>query len=184
MKTAVMTFGRFQPVTKDHYRIFQQVLQEATAREAEPFIFTSATHDTKNNPLDIYQKYDMLMQVTPRQMHIVPIKDPLQALHFLAGEGFRTVIIIAGSDRLPKYKDFIKYTLPDVPHEKRIYLDNIGLLSSGERTDDGVSATKARDLAKAGDLAGFTIMLPDVLSEENVAEIYTSVRRGLGIYES
>jgi hypothetical protein len=181
MKTAVMTFGRFQPVTKDHYRIFHQVMVEANERCGTPFIFTSATYDPKNNPLDIYEKYDMLMKVTPHDMRIVPIKDPLQALHFLAGEFFRTVIIVAGSDRLPKYKDFIKYTLPDTPSDKRIHLDNIILLSAGERTEDGVSASKARQLAKDGNLVGFTEMLPGSLSAENVAEIYTSVRRGLGI---
>jgi hypothetical protein len=54
-------------------------------------------------------------------------------------------------------------------------------LSAGERTEDGVSASKARQLAKDGNLVGFTEMLPGSLSAENVAEIYTSVRRGLGI---
>jgi hypothetical protein len=98
---------------------------------------------------------------------------------------FEEVIVVAGEDRLKKYKDFAKYIHPETPPEKRIFLSSIEYFSVGSRDPEAdgmtaVSATRLRELAQRGNYEDFKLFLPSVLNEENAKQLYMDVRKGLG----
>jgi hypothetical protein len=175
-----MCFGRFQPPTKAHEKMFQKVMDLALTWNGTPFIFCSKTEDSKKNPLPLDIKVQILKKLWPFHC-VVPKKDPNEALRWLAEHGYEYVTIVAGDDRLKKYEslgDYINH--PDV--EKRLHLKGITYISVGKRDEDGVSATKARELAAAGDLNGFKELLPtDWNNPVLIKSLYDEVRKGLNL---
>ena len=54
--TVVFAFGRMNPPTIGHGAVVDKVMEEAAKRNADHFIFTSASQDAKKNPLSQKQK--------------------------------------------------------------------------------------------------------------------------------
>lgn len=179
--TAVITFGRFQPPTRAHEVIFGNVLNKAKEHSGVPFIFTSATNDGKNNPLCSERKLELLRIMCPEHQ-IMVMKGPFDALKWISSNGYRKVYFFTGEDRIPKFQDFFRYIDQSLPEEKRLDLDFLSLISTGERTEDGVSSSKVRYFAAAGEFEKFKSLMPIVFAEEIVKEIYMDVRKGLCVY--
>ena len=60
-KTAVFTFGRFNPPTIGHQKLLQAVLRTAKSEGGKPFIFGSHSQDKKKNPLSYKEKEECLV---------------------------------------------------------------------------------------------------------------------------
>ena len=65
-KSAVLTFGRFQPPTTGHGKLVDAVLSTAKKLGADAFIFPSRTQDKKKNPLQTKDKVKFLRKFFPR----------------------------------------------------------------------------------------------------------------------
>ncbi len=110
-KHAVLCFGRFQPVTRAHMKMFETADQYA-GKYGDKFIFTSKTLDPTTNPLPYYQKVAMLQKATQYYsgdgFSILSAKDPFAAICNLA-QDYHYVTLVCGQDRLKKFEDFRKY---------------------------------------------------------------------------
>lgn len=176
-KHASFCFGRFNPPTQGHQQLINKVVQEGKASSF--FIFTSQTQDSDKNPLDYDTKVKFLRALYPGiASHIVhnhTLRTIMQIAQWLYNEGYRRVTFVAGNDRLAEFKKLLD-GYNGVEGKNVFYeFDSIEYVSSGDRDPDaegveGVSATAARDAARAGNLQQFTAITgagqlsPDLLS--------------------
>jgi hypothetical protein len=183
-KTAVMCFGRFQPVTKAHEKLFTYMYQWKTYQ----YIFVSETHDTDKNPLTVEQKRAVIqnvLQTSHLGMPVLSAKDPFHALKWLSNlQTYSHIHMVCGPDRVKKYSDFKKYAGPG----KEINVDELSVIEFGDDRDpyssdiQGVSASKARQAARDGDVISFGAIAPDLPFSE-VVRLYSSIRTGMGIVD-
>ena len=185
---AAFCFGRMNPPTQGHQQLINTVAQEG--RGGDFFIFTSQTQDAKKNPLDYQTKVRFLRALYPGiASHIVydtNLKTIMQVAAWLYNKGYRKVTFVAGSDRLPDFQELLnKYN--GVEGGAVYYkFDSINFASSGDRDPDsegveGISASAAREAAKAGDFEAFSRA---VGAGKLTKELYDAVRKGMNINEN
>lgn len=176
---AVFTFGRFNPPTKGHARLMDVVKNAASG--ADHYVFTGKTNDPKKNPLEYKDKITFLRAMFPHMniMDDPKIRTPWEALEEL-GKQYKEVTMVVGSDRQPEFEKQMR------PYIKDFGIEKFNIVSSGERDADatdvsGVSASKARAFARAGDFKSFaqTIDGGDKLKQQ----LYHKVRQGMGVME-
>ena len=67
-KTAVFTFGRFNPPTIGHQKLLQATTRVARKEGGKAHIFGSHSQDKKKNPLTHTQKMHYLSKMFPKEM--------------------------------------------------------------------------------------------------------------------
>ena len=175
--TAVMTFGRFQPITSAHETLIKQVGSLAKEKGAHPFVFTSRKSGDKKNPLDFNMKSDML-----RKHYGVNVPDseeitnPFQAAKHLGDAGYKNVHLVLGGDRVKDIGGMIKKYMGHEDPEKRINISNLTLHSAGERSANPVSGTAVRAAARSGNVKEFQRMIAPSLGKESTETIYRVLR--------
>ena len=180
---AAFCFGRMNPPTIGHGQLINTVANSAAG--GDYFIFTSQSHDAKKNPLDYATKVKFLKALFPESAsHIVQdpsLKTIMQVAAWLYKKGYRSVTFVAGSDRLADFKELLeKYN--GVQSANGYYqFDTINFASSGDRDPDGeglagVSATAAREAAKANNLEAFTQATG---AGELAPQLFQAVRKGM-----
>ena len=175
--TAVMTFGRFQPITSAHETLIKQVGSLAKEKGAHPFVFTSRKSGDKKNPLDFGMKSDML-----RKHYGVNVPDseeitnPFQAAQHLGKLGYKNVHLVLGGDRVKDIGGMIKKYMGHEDPEKRIDISNLTLHSAGERDANPVSGTAVRAAARSGNVKEFQRMIAPSLGKESTETIYRVLR--------
>ena len=179
-KKAVFTFGRFNPPTKGHARLMDVV--KNTSSGADHYVFTGRTNDPKKNPLEYKEKITFLRAMFPHMniMDDPKIRTPWEALEEL-GKQYDEVVMVVGSDRRQDFESQMR------PYLKDFGIEKFAIVSSGERDADssdvaGVSASKARAFARAGDFKSFSGTIDG--GEKLKQQLYTKVRQGMGITES
>jgi len=180
--TAVISFGRMNPVTVGHEKLINKVLTTARSRRATPFVYLSHSTDPKKNPLPYDQKlmfaqaaFGRRLVVKSRARTIIEVAKELQ-------KTFKTLILVVGSDRVKEFDDLLNRY-----NGKEFTFDKIEVISAGERDPDaegvtGMSASKMRKAAEDGDLASFKKGLPRKL-QSKAKSVYGAVRAGMGIKE-
>jgi len=178
-KKAVFTFGRFNPPTKGHARLMDVVKNASSG--ADHYVFTGRTNDPKKNPLQYKDKITFLRAMFPHMniMDDPSIRTPWEALEEL-GKQYDEVVMVVGSDRKQDFEQQMR------PYLKDFGIEKFSIVSSGERDADatdvsGVSASKARALAKAGDFKTFSQTIDG--GEKLKQQLYNKVRQGMGIVE-
>ena len=178
-KKAVFTFGRFNPPTKGHARLMDVVKNSSAG--ADHYVFTGKTNDPKKNPLQYKDKITFLRAMFPHMniMDDPAIRTPWEALEEL-GKQYDEVVMVVGSDRKDDFETQMR------PYLKDFGIGKFSIVSSGERDADasdvaGVSASKARAFARAGDFKSFSQTIDG--GEKLKQQLYTKVRQGMGIME-
>ena len=179
--TAAFVFGRFNPPTIGHKKLFDKLKTVSDVY----FVFVSPTQDHKKNPLNRDQKIALIDRQFPEAGdHIIndpSIRTIIDVMKFLETAGHKRVAMVVGSDRTKQFNDLLaKY------NGKEYSFDSIDVISAGDRDPDsegvaGVSASKAREAAQAGDYETFKTMF--VGNEGLKKNIYRAVRTGMGIRE-
>ena len=99
------TFGRMNPPTIGHGKLLDTLASKA--RRAPYRIFLSQSNDKKKNPLQYKDKVKHVRKMFPKHARSIilnnKIKTPFDALTFLYDQGFRKVVLVAGSDRVTEY---------------------------------------------------------------------------------
>ena len=175
--TAVMTFGRFQPITSAHETLIKQVGSLAKEKGAHPFVFTSRKSGDKKNPLDFNTKSDML-----RKHYGVNVPDseeinnPFQAAQHLGKLGYKNVHLVLGGDRVKDIGGMIRKYMGHEDPEKRIDISNLTLHSAGDRSVDKVSGTSVRAAARSGNVEAFRRMIAPSLGDKSSETLYRVLR--------
>ena len=183
-KTCVFTFGRYQPPTKGHLKVWKKVGD--TEGDAH-YIYTSHTKDKKKNPLDYNTKVGLIKSALKENSINAEVveseaKTIIDVVVDIANKGFTDIIFVGGSDRLNDIVTLIqKYN--DVPNKEgnSYHFDTIEGVSAGERDPDsdsleGVSGTKIRQFALDNDFESFknNLAFSDESTAKEVMEIIKS----------
>jgi nicotinic acid mononucleotide adenylyltransferase len=179
--TAVVSWGRMNPVTSGHELLAKKVASEARARKATPMIFLSHSSDPKKNPLSYDDKIAFAQQAFGRMVVKSRAKTIIEVAKEVSKQ-YANLVIVVGSDRVPEFK-----TLLNKYNGKDYKFKTIEVVSAGERDPDaddvtGMSASKMRALAADGDMESFKRGLPKKL-QRNAEKVYTAVRDGMGVNE-
>ena len=183
-KTCVFTFGRYQPPTKGHLKVWKKVGD--TEGDAH-YIYTSHTKDKKKNPLDYNTKVGLIESALKENNINAEVveseaKTIIDVVVDIADKGFTDIIFVGGSDRLNDIVTLIqKYN--DVPNKEgnSYHFDTIEGVSAGERDPDsdsleGISGTKIRQFALDNDFESFkdNLAFSDESTAKEVMEIIKS----------
>lgn len=175
-KHVVATFGRMNPPTVGHEKLVDHVKKIADHHGAEPHVYLSHSQDKKKNPLPYETKHKLaheafgdVVKHTPKEhAHMLGIAKHLDGkadhLHF-----------VVGSDRVEEAKKKLHQY-----NGKDYHFKSITVHSAGERDPDaddtsGMSASKLRAHAHAGEHEEFKKGLPKKLQHKS-HEIMKHVR--------
>lgn len=181
-KTAVLAFGRLNPPTTGHAKLVDAI----KSQEGDHYLFLSHTQKPKTDPLDFATKQKFVKQFFPEiNVGHQQANTPVAALEMLQGLGYTDIIFVAGSDRVEGFqKLFDTYNgKPNKSGEIPFKFNSIKVISAGERDPDaddvsGMSASKMRAAAAAGNLEAFTQGVP---KPELAQTMYNAVRNGMGV---
>jgi hypothetical protein len=115
------------------------------------------------------------------------LKTIMQVAQWLYDQGYTELNFVAGSDRIPEFEKLLKtYNGKGQPGDKGYYIfTNINMISAGERDADaeglaGISASKARAAAKAGNFEDFVAKTG---AGKLAKPLYDAVREAMGVSE-
>jgi len=184
VKTAVITYGRFNPPTVGHQALLQTLAQTGAQNKAQlTAVFPTHTVN-KDNPLPFELKAQALQAVSPENVQVLPDGKTLFAvLSFLSKNGYNRVIHIAGSDRLTEYGRLIKQYVnkPDAHGDIAYNIPDYTFVSSGDRDPDaegvaGMSASKVRAAARANDYKTFNAGIAQGLPEKLKQLVFNTIK--------
>ena len=184
MSKTVFTFGRMNPPTIGHQKLVDKVKAEAKKQGAMPHVYLSHTQNAKKDPLDYNTKIRFARKAFGPSVTKSASKTIIQVLQELEKMGHTEATLIVGSDRVGEFKTLLnKYNGKDFTFKK------LSVVSAGQRDPDaegtaGMSATKIRGLAQAGELEEFGKGLPSTFKANDTKAIYNKVREVMGITES
>lgn len=178
-KTAVVAFGRMNPLTIGHEKLVDTI----KSQQGDHYLFLSQTQKPKDNPLPFNIKLQFAKAAFPGiNVGHESVRTPIQMLQMLEKLGYTDVIYVAGSDRVEQFnKLFNDY------NGKEYNFNSIEIIGAGERDPDadgaeGMSASKMRAAAAAGEKEAFTQGLPKRI-QKDWENVYSAVRTGMGIKE-
>lgn len=159
---AVLIFGRFQPPTKGHERLFKTAVAQARRFGAHVYVFPSQTQNA-DNPLSFEQKVKLIAPAmrTFSDFHIGPksVKSPYDSLTWAHQQGFSAVTMYVGDDRLVKFKQLAsRWSINEDP-SNTMKIAVSSLPREGAMSASKVSGTVARQAARAGDFQKFQQVL-------------------------
>lgn len=199
-KTAVFTFGRFQPPTIGHGVLVYEVAKQALIEGGDPYIFVSRSCnkgyigsrqyksmydrnvfescDANKNPLTSTQKTFYMKKMFPEvrvidtEVENTPVLS--DCIQKLKDKGYTRLIMVVGSDRIAPFKFVLAEGVEKV-------------IPAGEKRDSravglkGMSGTKMRIAAVSGDYETFKngVMIGK-MTEDLVKQMMNDVRIALG----
>ena len=186
-KHIITTFGRVNPPTIGHQKLFDKVKSLADSQGAEHDIRVSHSQDSKKNPLTQEQKLTHLRHMFPEHNFSGSSKEQPSFIHHLKdlhSKGYTHVTMVAGSDRVPEYQKIVdKYNKPGGDfHFKRINIVSAGHRDPDAEGAEGMSASKMRQHAQDGNYHTFKSGLPSHVSHEHAKKLYNDVRKGMGLH--
>ena len=109
----VFAFGRFNPPTTGHEKLINKVSQISGS---DPYrIYPSFTQNPKKDPLPHALKVAYMRKMFSRHArNIIADKKALTAMHIavkLYDDGFRDLVMVAGSDRIKEFDSLLKSTM-------------------------------------------------------------------------
>lgn len=168
-KSAVITYGRFNPPTAGHKKLIKKAYAIARGSHADLIIYVSDTQDTLRNPLPLYLKVsyirNMFDQYSPE---VVPVSgNILGKLVQLYKSGYGNITLVVGEDRIDSMGTLIKLYNGVKSLHGYYNFDTVNVVNAGKRSGHDVSedastisATKAREFARKRDYQNFIKCMP------------------------
>ena len=187
---AAMAFGRLQPPTTGHAKLVDKVKSVAARYKASHHVVLSHSNDAKSNPLSAAQKVKHAKRFFPKTNITTSSREHPTFLHQarkLHKAGNTHLHMIAGGDRIPEFKKLLnKY---NGTHKgamfnfKQIKLHNAGARNPNAKGTAGMSASKLRGHATAGNYNKFRQGVPKHVSDQHARELYKDLRSGMRVRE-
>ena len=188
-KHGVLAFGRMNPITSGHEAVVNKLHSVAKEHNASHQLVVSHSQDAKKNPLTAEQKVKHAKNAFPGTNVKAASKESPTILHHAAEmhrQGVQHLHVVAGSDRHEEMKTLLnKYNGKESGHGHYNF-KSITVHSSGERDPDaegttGISASKMREHAAAGNKKEFYAGAPSKMKPEHKEAMYNDVRKGMGV---
>lgn len=181
-KTAIFSFGRLNPPTIGHLKLVEKI----KSFQGDHYLFLSHTKNTKTDPLDFETKLKFSKQFfNDINIGHMSVKTPVQAIQYLESLNYKNIVFVVGSDRVDSFNLLVNtYNgKPDKNGKIPFNFDSIRVESAGNRDPDsddisGVSASKMRLAALAGDISTFSQGVP---SKELTKSLYHTVRKEMKV---
>ena len=181
LDTLTLAFGRFNPPTAGHEKLIQAADKAAAGGDMK--IYPSRTQDNKKNPIDPDMKVSYMRKMFPEYKDNI-INDPkmrsiFDVLVAASEEGYKSVNIIVGSDRLGEFESLAMKYNGDIYN-----FDEIKTISAGPRDDEaegvgGVSSSKQRKAVMDDDFKAFKRGLPKNIKDGDAQALFDAVRTGM-----
>ena len=187
-KPVVFAFGRMNPPTTGHATLVDKVKELAKENKAEHLVVMSHSQDEEKNPLTAEQKLKHAKRFFPGTNLTVSDKEApnfLKQAQRLHAAGHDHMIMVAGSDRVPEFKETLdKYN--GEGEGKLFNFKKIDVVSAGDRDPDaegvtGMSASKMRGHALSGKYKEFVKGIPSHVKPEHAKELYDDVRQAMDV---
>ena len=162
----VITLGRFQGLHLGHDKIIRTVIDLAKTNNCKPIIFIIdgilSGKDKIKNPLSGEQRLKIMRQIYPdAQFEVINnINDIEDVLYIM---GYELTCVVAGSDRIERYKTFFK----DVNFVSIYRNDTL------ENGVESISGTKVRELIKNNNFDDFYKVFP---SKKLAKEVFNMIK--------
>jgi hypothetical protein len=182
MKTAVISFGRMNPITSGHQKLVDKIISVARTERAKPLLFLSHSTDKKKNPLTYDQKIKFAQKAFGKIVQKSKSRTIIQVLEELQRK-YDNIVLVVGSDRV-KEMDLLVQRY----NGKNYNYKSIKTVSAGERDPDaqdvsGMSASKLRALAAVGQYDQFKRGMPRKFNDKDTKAMYDAIRSGMSIKE-
>ena len=187
-KTAVYTFGRFNPPTIGHEKLLRVVQTTSSNEGGDYFIYTSHSQDSKKNPLTHKQTIHFLKLIFPKYRPYVEdslAKTALDAASEIHDKGgYTKLMMVVGSDRVRDFSSLLNRYNDKKSKHGYYNFDSIEVISAGERDPDaegadGMSASKMRQAVVDGDYDSFKMGVPAGTSDSICMNLYNAVAKGM-----
>ena len=183
LDTLTLAFGRFNPPTAGHEKLIQAADKASAGGDMK--IYPSRTQDNKKNPIDPDMKISYMRKMFPSYKDNI-INDPqmrsiFDVLVAASEEGYKSVNIVVGSDRLGEFESLAMKYNGDIYN-----FDEIKTISAGPRDDDaegvgGVSSSKQRKAVMDDDFDAFKRGLPKSIKDGDARALFDAVRTGMSV---
>ena len=183
LDTLTLAFGRFNPPTAGHEKLIQAADKASAGGDMK--IYPSRTQDNKKNPIDPDMKVSYMRKMFPTYKDNI-INDPqmrsiFDVLVAASEEGYKSVNIVVGSDRLGEFESLAMKYNGDIYN-----FDEIKTISAGPRDDEaegvgGVSSSKQRKAVMDDDFAAFKRGLPKNIKDGDAQALFDAVRTGMSV---
>lgn len=179
--TAVFGFGRTNPPTTGHQKLLNKIGEVADAHGGSGHFVASHSEGTAKNPIPQDKKIGYLKKIAPKNVAVSGSSKEaptfIQAAKKLHDAGHQHLVMVAGSDRVDEYKNKLNQYNGKEGHYN---FKSIKVVSAGQRDPDaegtaGISGTKMRAHAHAGNTAAFKAGLPKEL-HPHAKEIMDHIR--------
>ena len=158
-------YGRMNPFTIGHEAAVRHMVSEARKNGARPVVILSHTVNANKNPLTVNQKMSVVKKVFPN-INVISTSKNQTITKVLNKFGSKNIKIFLGSNRFPQFEFLEKYS----PAVKRVQF-------GATRTNNGVSATKARTAARSGSINNFRKLVPSKLSNQNLLNLMKAIQK-------
>lgn len=182
MKSAIFTFGRFNPPTIGHMLLISSMKRNASKKGADVFVFTGTSNDKTRNPLKYTNKVSIMKKAFKGVIVVndSKLKTVFQGLDHLNKLGYEDISMVVGSDRVSEFRVLISKYL------KNYNFKSFNVISAGDRDPDaedvsGMSASKMRAAAKDGDYNVFKLGVPATMSDAETLKTFKLVQKGMGV---
>lgn len=177
--TVVFSFGRMNPVTIGHEKLVNKVKSVAKSNNADARVYLSHTQNNKKDPLSYKDKFKFARKAFGSVIIQSKARQVFQIAAELEKAGYRKIIMVVGSDRIKEFQ-----TILDKYNGKDYDFESIKVVSAGERDPDakgveGMSGTKLRAIAKAGDFDVFKQAAASGLSDKDKMAMMKLVQKNL-----
>lgn len=183
MKRVNIIIGRFQPFTKGHYKCVEEAWQKKHVPTVICMIETPETKVDQRHPfssdmlIDLYNEW---FKKDPKIEKIITVKnaDIVKISEIL--DGYEIVSWVCGTDRYDSYKTMAER------YAEQAHLPEDFEVIEIKRTDEDVSATKARQALLDNNRTEFIKLVPSIsLSTRLKSDIFTILKdQILKVYNS
>ena len=190
-RVVYFTFGRMNPPTIGHGKLLDALSKKAGRNPYK--VYLSQSNNPKKDPVPYANKIKHVRKMFPKHGRAVVVNKkvitPFHALSDLYNQGFRQVVMVAGSDRVQEYDLRLnKYNGKKGQHGFYNFKGGVKIVNAGARDPDaegaeGASGTKQRKYAADNNFTGFSQGLPKNMSNADAKRLFNDVRKGMGLKE-
>lgn len=172
-----VVFGKFNPPTKSHKKVFDVAKQ--TASGGNFYIFPSRTQDGKKNPLDPDTKIAYMKEMFPEYADNIIDSDEFNTIfdvfQSLNQEGYTGINIVCGAERVSEIDN-----LANKNNQQLYDFISINVVSAGAK-DPETDSDVARKTAAEGDFETFKKSLPPAFKKSK--QLFADLQQTMNVKE-